>query len=42
LEELKQEQYTQEEADRGAGKSKEVLPPAHPELVNKRDIPMST
>jgi hypothetical protein len=33
LEELKQEQYTQQEADRASGKSKEVLPPAHPGLL---------
>jgi len=36
LEELKQKQYTQQEADEGAGKTKEVLPPAHPELAAKR------
>ena len=40
LQELKQEQYTQEEADRGAGKSKEVLPPAHPELSVRRSATM--
>jgi hypothetical protein len=36
LEELKQKQYTQQEAEEGAGKTKEVLPPAHPELAAKR------
>jgi hypothetical protein len=30
LKDLAQEQYTQAEADRGAGMTKEVLPPAHP------------
>ena len=35
LEELKQEQYTQGVAEMAAGKTKEVLPPAHPELAAK-------
>ena len=30
LKELKEEQYSQAEADAGAGKSREILPPAHP------------
>ncbi len=30
MKDVAQEQYTQEEADRGSGKVKEVLPPAHP------------
>mmetsp|Transcript_28237 Transcript_28237/g.45437 ORF Transcript_28237/g.45437 Transcript_28237/m.45437 type:complete len:121 (-) Transcript_28237:1690-2052(-) len=34
LKELKQEQYTQAEADAGAGIMKEVLPPAHPNGTN--------
>jgi hypothetical protein len=29
LKDLAQEQYTQEEADRGVGMTKEILPPAH-------------
>lgn len=28
----KDKQYSYEEADFGAGKTKEILPPAHPEL----------
>ena len=36
LEELKQEQYTMDEAERAAGKTKEVLPPAHPEIAARR------
>ncbi len=36
LKDVAREQYTQEEADRGAGKSKEILPPAHPELSNAK------
>ena len=30
LRETKQEKYTQDIADMGAGKTKEILPPAHP------------
>jgi hypothetical protein len=30
----KEQQYSQSEADFGAGKSKEILPPAHPNLRN--------
>ena len=30
LKETKQEKYTQDIADMGAGKTKEILPPAHP------------
>ena len=36
LQELKEEQYTQGVADQAAGKSKEVLPPAHPGLEKGR------
>ena len=30
IKDIQNEQYTQAEADRGSGKSKEILPPAHP------------
>lgn len=33
LKDVRQEKYTQEEADRGAGKTVEKLPPAHPGLT---------
>ena len=36
LQELKEEQYTQGVADLASGKTKEVLPPAHPELQKSR------
>ena len=36
--ELKEKQYTQSEADFGAGMTREVLPPAHPISTNADDI----
>ena len=36
MKDVRQEKYTQEEADRGAGKTAEKLPPAHPELARAR------
>jgi hypothetical protein len=36
LKDIAQEQYSQAEADRGSGKTKEILPPAHPELSLKK------
>jgi bud site selection protein 20 len=30
MKDIQQEQYSQAEADRGSGKTKEILPPAHP------------
>ena len=35
LKDVAREQYSQQVADAGAGKTKEVLPPAHPEQVEK-------
>jgi hypothetical protein len=42
LKDVARQKYTQEEADRGSGKSKEVLPPAHPELAAARNAHMET
>ena len=36
LKDIAQKKYDQDEADWGAGLTKEVLPPAHPELAAKR------
>jgi hypothetical protein len=36
LKDVAQEQYTQAEAERAAGKTKEILPPVH--AKNKMDI----
>ncbi|KAG5180805.1 hypothetical protein JKP88DRAFT_222796 [Tribonema minus] len=42
LKDVAQKKYTQKEADAGAGKSKEVYAPAHPELVAARAMEAET